>query len=150
MQPADSFTPRDDDYVLADSGHTYAIYLPEASADTVIDLGDDSTAYAITWFDPRLGGIPQSGTIPTVSARGPVSIGHPASHLTEDWVALIQRRSRQRPSTSVGRSSSTVRSIKILRAFLLARNEFEYPLIDYRRASLLNTYHAANQRRRVS
>ncbi|MCF3649361.1 DUF5060 domain-containing protein [Synoicihabitans lomoniglobus] len=92
MEPADNLTPRSDDYVLAYPGFTYAIYLPDATAEPRLDLGRDGVSYSIHWFNPRAGGNLQSGPLTTVSATGEVTLGAAPADPDQDWVVLVRRR----------------------------------------------------------
>ncbi len=90
MQSADELTDRDDDYVFAAAGETYAVYLPTATA-TTVDLGADKREYTVEWYNPRRGGALRTGSVDSVSGPGPADIGLPPGDREADWVALVRR-----------------------------------------------------------
>jgi hypothetical protein len=73
----------------------YAIYLPSGGT-TDLDLGATTETFRIRWFDPRRGGLLQTGTLALTAGPGVVNIGQPATDSDRDWVALIVRSSLQR------------------------------------------------------
>lgn len=74
MASADGFTSAEDDYVLADEGETYAIYLPEGGT-TRLHLEDRS--YRVRWFNPWTDGGLQGGSVANLTGSGPGSLGAP-------------------------------------------------------------------------
>ena len=92
MVHADALTPATADYVLAQSGQVYAVYLPNGGT-TSLSLAGVSGTFDVIWFDPRNGGGLGTGTVPSVTGGGTVAIGHPPGGAsTQDWVAVIRRR----------------------------------------------------------
>jgi hypothetical protein len=92
MQHADGFTSASGDYCFAKSGEIYAIYLPDGGA-TKLDLKTSPASYTVRWFNPRLGGSLDKGTVHTITGPGQVSIGMPPSEWDKDWAALLKRTS---------------------------------------------------------
>jgi hypothetical protein len=85
----DELTSAKDDYCFAETGRTYAIYLPNGGT-TNLDLGDNSGAFSVQWYNPRTGGKLQKGTVAEITGPGPVGIGQPPQKDDKDWVALIK------------------------------------------------------------
>ncbi len=92
MHSADELTKNEEDYVFAENGQTYAIYLPKI-VDTKINLLGFSGTYSINWFNPRTGGKLQKGTIKHIKGGTIVSIGVPPSN-DGDWVALLKNKKK--------------------------------------------------------
>jgi len=94
MQCADALigNPQNDNskYCLARPGEVYVVYLP-VEGTVELDLEEDTAAFRIQWFNPREGGVLQSGSVREVKGPGKVSLGHPPMEAHEDWVALIRR-----------------------------------------------------------
>lgn len=88
VQNYDSLTSSTSDYCLGKAGAVYAIFVPGSTTTSIaLPAGE---AYTIDWYNPRLGGSLQKGTIAAV-AGGTVGIGQPPSATSEDWVALLRR-----------------------------------------------------------
>ena len=88
MQHADELTSGEGAFVLAKPGETYAVYRPYGGA-TDLDLGSSTDTFRVRWFDPRLGGPLQTGTVDEVTGPGMVSIGEVPQY--QDWLALVTR-----------------------------------------------------------
>ena len=56
-------------YVLRKRGEVYAMYNDRNGADWKLNLSGASGTFEIKWFDPRLGGSLQNGTVLTVNGR---------------------------------------------------------------------------------
>jgi hypothetical protein len=93
MKHADHLTPDAADYVLANPGTIYAIYLPRGGS-LELDLQDHSLTYDVGWFNPRTGGALQTGTRTQITGPGLQSLGAPPSDPEEDWVVLAKRSPR--------------------------------------------------------
>ncbi len=97
MAHSDELTSSKDDYCLAKPGLVYAVYLPSGGT-TNLDLGESSATFSVQWYNPRIGGILQSGTIAEITGPGTKTIGYaPANSdksarraADKDWVALIK------------------------------------------------------------
>ena len=87
MKSADELTNNPNDYVFAQNGKVYAVYLPEV-VETTLNLTGISSNFIVKWYNPRLGGKMLKGTIKKVKGGAPVSIGFPPEK-TGDWVALV-------------------------------------------------------------
>lgn len=79
-----------DDYVVARDGAYYVAYL--TSGDTLeLDLGVHAETYVVDWYNPRIGGTLQKGTIGAVDGSGQVDLGTPREQ-GGDWVVLYEKR----------------------------------------------------------
>ena len=76
-------------YCFAKPGEVYVVYLPNGGS-TELDLGTDSTAFRVQWFNPREGGAPQSGSVREIKGSGKVLLGQPPTQAGEDWVVLVR------------------------------------------------------------
>lgn len=90
MEANDALSPREDDYVFAQPGTLYALYLPTGD-EARLDLGDAAVSYRVRWYDPRSGGALQPGGVTDVQGPGVVSLGAPPSMPEADWVVLVTR-----------------------------------------------------------
>ena len=95
MHHHDELTSAEDDYCFADPGSVYAIFLPSGGT-TDLDLGASTEPYRIRWYNPREGGSLRIGTVALVTGPGAVSIGQPWHDTDKDWVALVERSSPRR------------------------------------------------------
>ena len=93
MTSADDLTPDTTDYVFAQPGQAYAVYLP-SGGEAELDLSAADGAFAVRWFDPRNGGALQEGSVTDVQAGPDVSLGRPPGEPEADWVALVRRTDR--------------------------------------------------------
>ena len=97
MTHNDQLTTNKDDYCFAKPGQVYAVYLPSGGT-TALDLGKSSATFSIQWYNPRIGGPLQTGTVTDISGPGAVSIGYPPADddksarraADKDWVVLIK------------------------------------------------------------
>ncbi len=87
MQSADYLTKNTNDYVFADNGNTYVVYLPQV-AETKLNLYGFNSKFNVKWYNPRTGGNLLKGSVKTIKGGGMVSIGLPPNK-DKDWVALI-------------------------------------------------------------
>jgi hypothetical protein len=94
MQCADALVgnPQNDNskYCFARPGEVYVVYLPTGGS-TELDLGTNSTAFRVQWFNPREGGPLQSGSVREVKGPGRISVGQPPTDAGEDWVVLVRK-----------------------------------------------------------
>ncbi len=77
-------------YAFAKEDEVYLVYLPDGGTAT-LDLRDASGDFQVRWFDPRNGGALQIGSVGSLTAGGPRSLGEAPSEAAEDWVVLLQR-----------------------------------------------------------
>ena len=122
MDNANNLTRSERDFVFADPGDVYVIYLPHGGACTLNLQGHQGT-FTVEWYNPRTGGALQQGQVLTVeetyarepatvlsavpsikqprvqggrvtevTGPGQVSLGLPPEDVREDWVILVRRR----------------------------------------------------------
>ncbi len=92
-------------HVLALPGEVYAVYLPEGK-ETRLDLNTIG-AYSVMWFNPRVGGPLQEGSIGEIEAgKDKVDLGKPPVADGQDWAALLRRKRSERLPESGQNSSS--------------------------------------------
>ena len=99
VQNYDAITSSSSDYCFGKPGVAYAVYLP-AGVTTNITLPAGEN-YSVHWFNPRLGGALQTGTVTSVVGGSSASIGRPASETSLDWVALLRRTANTESSTGM-------------------------------------------------
>jgi len=94
MTGHDELISIEDGYCFAKLGQIYTIYLPApegpTSGTTNLDLGKYSSTFTVQWYNPRIGGPLQTGTVTKITGPGPASIGSPPAETDKDWVALIK------------------------------------------------------------
>ena len=88
MSPANESASGSGPLVLAKPDTVYAVYLPGGGT-TSLKIG--AGTYRIDWYNPRIGGTLQSGSIVTVKGPGRVALGHPPAEARQDWAVLIRR-----------------------------------------------------------
>ncbi|MBN2685155.1 MAG: DUF5060 domain-containing protein [Pontiellaceae bacterium] len=81
---------RNDRYCFAEKGAVYVVYLRSAQP-TSLDLSDVTGSYAVKWFNPRVGGALQDGSVKRVSGGEKVVLGAPPSDPQRDWIVLLRR-----------------------------------------------------------
>ncbi|WP_298532831.1 DUF5060 domain-containing protein [uncultured Algibacter sp.] len=91
MHSANGLTDNLDDYVFANNGVNYVVYLPEVK-ETKLNLYGVSSKFSIKWYNPRTGGELQNGSVKSIKGGGFVSVGTPPDN-NGDWVALITTKS---------------------------------------------------------
>ncbi|MCI0723776.1 MAG: hypothetical protein L0338_33180 [Acidobacteria bacterium] len=89
MTHGDDLTSTPDDYCFAKPGEVYAIYLPKGGS-TELNLERQVKTYKVSWFNPRVGGELQNGSVIYLKGPGRVSIGKPPSDPGRDWVVLVK------------------------------------------------------------
>ncbi|MEM6889090.1 MAG: DUF5060 domain-containing protein, partial [Pseudomonadota bacterium] len=93
MAQADGLTPDGDDYVMADPGNYYVVYLPGGEAKGVrLDLSDQAgETFNVYWYNPRTGGdLIADGSIDGGSM---VQLGDAPSGTSKDWVLFVRNSS---------------------------------------------------------
>ncbi|MHB9080523.1 MAG: putative collagen-binding domain-containing protein, partial [Pirellulaceae bacterium] len=91
MSHADELTVAPDDFCFAQPGVVYAIYLPHGGS-TTLDLQQHDREFEVRWFDPRLGGDLQGGSVATVRGPSMVDLGTSPGSPRDDWVVLVRAR----------------------------------------------------------
>ncbi|MEM1093820.1 MAG: putative collagen-binding domain-containing protein, partial [Bacteroidota bacterium] len=91
MHHNDGLTFAAGDYILADIGNVYAIYLPNGGSPE-LEMKDFKAPFRVQWFNPRTGGALQDGSMASVMGGSSlVPLGDPPSDPDEDWVVLVTR-----------------------------------------------------------
>jgi hypothetical protein len=116
-------------------GDVMVLYFPKGGTARVhLPKGDDGTSYTIQWYDPRVGGELQTGSIASVQtvASTKVSLGTAPSVPHQDWVVLLRRvvapipvtpktRNGPRPWWGVGMTLGTALVLLLTGVFVLYR-----------------------------
>jgi len=97
MQASDDVTDNKTDFVLAQDGMSYVVYLPEVQK-TKLDLTPYPSQFSVKWYHPKTGGDLQYGSLKTIKGGKKVSIGYPPNK-KGDWVALILNTSKDSAKT---------------------------------------------------
>jgi hypothetical protein len=92
MEPADELTLDPLSYCFALKDEIYVVYLKSGQETASLCLGDAGDEYTIHWYDPRIGGALQTGSLTAVTAAGTVSIGLPPIDRQKDWAVIIKRK----------------------------------------------------------
>ncbi len=92
MEPADGLLTHESSafgggQVFAKQGQIYAIYLPDASSEGIINLSGVAGEFELRWYNPRTGNF--EGNARTVTSGGNVPLGPAPSSADEDWVVLL-------------------------------------------------------------
>lgn len=90
MRHRDELTPAPEDYVFAQEGEVYAIYLPEGGTPQ-LDLSGVRGEFRVQWYDPRHGGALRDGTVRAVEGGGLRSLGSAPAEPKKDWAVLVRR-----------------------------------------------------------
>jgi hypothetical protein len=88
MKPANKLVNSKDAFCLAKPGEIYVVYLPNAES-AAIEL--PSGNYTVKWFNPRIGGNLQDGSLKTLDGGGKISVGLPPSKDGKDWVIILRK-----------------------------------------------------------
>ncbi|HLF63450.1 MAG TPA: DUF5060 domain-containing protein [Saprospiraceae bacterium] len=93
MQSADSLVDADDGdaFCLSLQDSIFAIYLPEGG-ESFLDLRNASGIFDISWYNPRMEGDMQTGTVAIVGGGVMASLGLPPEEASEDWAVLVQKK----------------------------------------------------------
>lgn len=88
MTSNDTLISSEGDYVLANPGHSYVVFLKNGGIST-LDLQNNTNEYEVSWYNPRRGGKLQKGSITSISGDGKQSLGLPPKDKTLDWVVYL-------------------------------------------------------------
>ncbi len=98
MTPADALvgnTKHDNSrYCFARPGQLYLVYLP-GGGPADLDLSGTTGEFSVNWFDPRSGGTLKPGSVRTVKGGGTASLGTPPGAPDEDWLVVVESRTRR-------------------------------------------------------
>jgi len=90
MVSSDQLISSKDDYVLAEEGKSYVVFLKNGG-ESILDLGTTNAEYRVMWYDPRKGGDLRMGKVKTISGSGKQSLGYPPNKKNKDWVVLVRK-----------------------------------------------------------
>jgi len=90
MRHAEQLTPAPNDFVFAQQGEVYAVYLP-AGGTTELDLSSVKGSFEVKWYDPRHGGALQNGSVTQVEGGGKRALGNAPKEPAMDWAVLVRR-----------------------------------------------------------
>jgi len=92
MEANDTLISSSGDYVLAQTGESYVVYLKNGG-ESSLDLENSNGEYDVFWYNPRKGGELQKGKIRTVTGPGKQSLGQAPvrKEADKDWVVLITK-----------------------------------------------------------
>ena len=86
LQPNNGLTSISTDWVLADPGEAYVLFLRDGGAVSLAVSGGGT--YQVDWFDPRTGSLTAR---PDIGGTGTKNLGSPPSGATQDWVVFVRR-----------------------------------------------------------
>ena len=92
MTPNDALAHGTTAHVLANTGSSYLVYLPDGG-NAQIDLADGT--YNVQWYNPRSGGALQDGSVTRVSGGNRVSLGNAPNAPNMDWAVLVTNTENQ-------------------------------------------------------
>lgn len=71
------------------------VYVSDATAPVTLDLTHaPGPTYNVVWFNPRTGGELLRGSVDSVTAGRPATLGSPPANMDEDWLILLKPVSR--------------------------------------------------------
>ena len=88
MKAANELISAKDAWCLAKAGEVYVVYLPKADA---VQITLPEGKFSVKWFNPRIGGNLQDGTIKALNGGGKVSLGMSLVNDGKDWVIVIRK-----------------------------------------------------------
>jgi hypothetical protein len=91
MGHADELTPNPRDFVFAKKHEIYAVYLRDGGT-AQLDLAGAAGTFEVQWYDPRLGGDLQDGTVRTVAGGALRSLGEAPHDRGKDWAVLVRQQ----------------------------------------------------------
>ncbi|MEZ5328747.1 MAG: DUF5060 domain-containing protein [Verrucomicrobiales bacterium] len=77
-------------YCLAKTGELYLVYLPKGGT-TELNLTGVEDDFEVHWFNPRSGGTPATGSVPTVQGGSNVNLGDAPADMAEDWLVIVRK-----------------------------------------------------------
>jgi hypothetical protein len=88
MQPNDEVVKSGKGYALAENESNFLLYFPAGLENISLQLPQNN--YRIYWFDPKSGGVLQTGSTSETKGGDNAQIGNPPSKLTQDWAVLLR------------------------------------------------------------
>ncbi|MEM6910099.1 MAG: DUF5060 domain-containing protein [Verrucomicrobiota bacterium] len=77
-------------YCFAKPGELYLVYLRQAKPRS-LDLSEATGSFQVSWFNPRIGGDLETGSVATVEAGKSVGLGKPPRDHQEDWLVVVRK-----------------------------------------------------------
>ncbi len=92
MEAKDELISTSGDYVLADEGEVYVVFLKHGG-DSVLNLENVNGTFTVHWYNPRIGGKLQTGKVKTIVGGEKQSLGMPPVKRERnlDWVCLVKK-----------------------------------------------------------
>ncbi|SFF67985.1 Putative collagen-binding domain of a collagenase [Salegentibacter agarivorans] len=90
MEPLDHLISSEEDYVLANPGTSYVVYLKNGG-NSSLNFEENEGNYKVLWYNPRKGGKLEQGSVKRIQGQGKQSLGIPPNDIGKDWVALITK-----------------------------------------------------------
>ncbi len=78
-------------YCLAKTDEVYLVYLPSGGT-TTLDLTSAKGQFTVSWFNPRTGGSPATGSVNQVQGSTTAALGNAPSDTDDDWAILIRKQ----------------------------------------------------------
>lgn len=97
LSPSNGLTSNGNDWVLADEGRDYIVFLRNGGSTNLTVAGGGQ--YTVNWFNPRSGAWT---TRANIQGSGSPSLGQPPSEGSSDWVILVSRGSGEGSSGGGG------------------------------------------------
>ena len=91
MESMDDLISSSGDYVLAQPGKIYVVYLKNGGAAS-LNFGNTKGEYDVSWYNPRKGGALQRKKQSTVNGSGWQELGFPPKEKDQDWVILVRKK----------------------------------------------------------
>ena len=89
MQSTNDLIDAGDGYCFSQKDEIYVVYLPQKTTRCNLEIESDKS-YSVQWFNPRMGGEFQNGSIQSVEGPGTVALGNPPEDTDEDWVVILK------------------------------------------------------------
>lgn len=89
MSVLDDKIRNSNDYCFGLEGEIYVLYLKNGGKAS-LNLEGHKGQFEVLWYNPRIGGDLQSGSIRHIDGGTWVQLGSPPSENTEDWTALVK------------------------------------------------------------
>ena len=90
MLSSDHLVDNPDAYCFSKSEEVYVVYLKKGGTSS-LDLSDSEGDFQIQWYDPKIGGELQTGSLSIVKGGAWQGLGTPPSKPNQDWIALIKK-----------------------------------------------------------
>ena len=89
MASRDDLVSGEDDYCFCKPGEIYVVYLKNGGK-SELDLSKAEGLFEVQWYDPRQGGVLQTGPVRAVRGGSARSLGRPPKDTDQDWAVLVR------------------------------------------------------------